>query len=44
MAKTALECKQLGCEVANFSYKYWADNAKKLCLKGLDVKFIDKCV
>ena len=40
MAKTTMECKQLGCEVANFSYKHWADNAKKLCMKGLDVKFL----
>ena len=40
MAKTAIECKQLGHEVANFGYKHWADNAKKLCMKGLDVKFM----
>ena len=38
--KIAMECKQLGCEIANFSYKHWADNAKKLCMKGLDVKFM----
>ena len=35
-----MECKQLGHKVANFSYKHWADNAKKLSMKGLDVKFM----
>ena len=40
MAKTAIECKHLGHEVANFGYKHWANNAKKLCMKGLDVKFM----
>ena len=40
MVITAMKCKQLGCEVANFSYKHWVDNAKKLCMKGLDVRFM----
>ena len=40
MAKTVMECKQLGCEVANFSYKHFLIMAKKLCMNGLDVKFM----
>ena len=29
-----MECKQLVHEIANFSYKHWANNAKKLCMKN----------
>ena len=39
-AKTAFECKRLSREISNFSYKHWADNAKELCKKGLEAKFV----
>ena len=39
-SKIVMGCKLLKHEVANFSYKHWANNAKKLCMKWLDVKLM----